>query len=191
MTKREFLRRLRKKLNCDDKDDIIAYYNELIEDKMDKTGLTEEEVIDDLDDIDDIVRKTNEQSGVYQKIKYDEDEIPKKKRKSSSGNILTKILYFPMAIVAFALYLALICLCVSLGLSLGLSGIAMIIFGIINLHTSISQGIIMISLGILSIGLTLIVVPLIYKFVALIITLIKKLYKKIALIITGGVFCEN
>lgn len=191
MTKRELLRRLRKKLNCDDKDDIIAYYNELIEDKMDKTGLTEEEVIDDLDDIDDIVRKTNGQSGVYQKIKYDEDEIPKKKRKSSSGNILTKILYFPMAIVAFALYLALICLCVSLGLSLGLSGIAMIIFGIINLHTSISQGIIMISLGILSIGLTLIVVPLIYKFVALIITLIKKLYKKIALIITGGVFCEN
>ncbi len=191
MTKREFLRRLRKKLNCDDKDDIIAYYNELIEDKMDKTGLTEEEVIDDLDDIDDIVRKTNGQSGVYQKIKYDEDEIPKKKRKSSSGNILTKILYFPMAIVAFALYLALICLCVSLGLSLGLSGIAMIIFGIINLQTSISQGIIMISLGILSIGLTLIVVPLIYKLVALIITLIKKLYKKIALIITGGVFCEN
>ena len=191
MTKRAFLRRLRKKLNCDDKDDIIAYYNELIEDKMDKTGLTEEEVIDDLDDIDDIVRKTNGQSGVYQKIKYDEDEIPKKKRKSSSGNILTKILYFPMAIVAFALYLALICLCVSLGLSLGLSGIAMIIFGIINLHTSISQGIIMISLGILSIGLTLIVVPLIYKLVALIITLIKKLYKKIALIITGGVFCEN
>lgn len=191
MTKREFLRRLRKKLNCDDKDDIIAYYNELIEDKMDKTGLTEEEVIDDLDDIDDIVRKTNGQSGVYQKIKYDEAEIPKKKRKSSSGNILTKILYFPMAIVAFALYLALICLCVSLGLSLGLSGIAMIIFGIINLHTSISQGVIMISLGILSIGLTLIVVPLIYKLVALIITLIKKLYKKIALIITGGVFCEN
>lgn len=191
MTKREFLRRLRKKLNCDDKDDIIAYYNELIEDKLDKTGLTEEEVIDDLDDIDDIVRKTNGQSGVYQKIKYDEDEIPKKKRKSSSGNILTKILYFPMAIVAFALYLALICLCVSLGLSLGLSGIAMIIFGIINLHTSISQGVIMISLGILSIGLTLIVVPLIYKLVALIITLIKKLYKKIALIITGGVFCEN
>lgn len=191
MTKREFLRRLRKKLNCDDKDDIIAYYNELIEDKMDKTGFTEEEVIDDLDDIDEIVRKTNGQSGVYQKIKYDEDEIPKKKRKSSSGNILTKILYFPMAIVAFALYLALICLCVSLGLSLGLSGIAMIIFGIINLHTSISQGVIMISLGILSIGLTLIVVPLIYKLVALIITLIKKLYKKIALIITGGVFCEN
>jgi hypothetical protein len=191
MTKREFLRRLRKKLNCDDKDDIIAYYNELIEDKMDKTGLTEEEVIDCLDDIDDIVRKTNVQSGVYQKIKYDEDEISKKKRKSSSGNILTKILYFPMAIVAFTLYLALICLCVSLGLSLGLSGIAMIIFGIINLQTSISQGIIMISLGILSIGLTLIVVPLIYKLVALIITLIKKLYKKIALIITGGVFCEN
>lgn len=191
MTKREFLRRLRKKLNCDDKDDIIAYYNELIEDKMDKTGFTEEEVIDRLDDIDDIVRKTNGQSGVYQKIKYDEDEIPKKKRKSSSGNILTKILYFPMAIVAFALYLALICLCVSLVLSLGLSGIAMIIFGIINLHTSISQGVIMISLGILSIGLTLIVVPLIYKLVALIITLIKKLYKKIALIITGGVFCEN
>ena len=28
MTKREFLRRLRKKLNCNDKDDIIAYYNE-------------------------------------------------------------------------------------------------------------------------------------------------------------------
>lgn len=191
MTKREFLRRLRKKLNCDDKDDIIAYYNELIEDKMDKTGFTEEEVIDDLDDIDDIVRKTNSQSWVYQKIKYDEDEIPKKKHKSSSRNILTKILYFPMAIVAFALYLALICLCVSLGLSLGLSGIAMIIFGIINLHTSISQGVIMISLGILSIGLTLIVVPLIYKLVALIITLIKKLYKKIALIITGGVFCEN
>lgn len=191
MTKREFLRRLRKKLNCNDKDDIIAYYNELIEDKMDKTGLTEEEVIDRLDDIDDIVRKTNSQSGVYQKIKYDEDEIPKKKHKSSSGNTLTKILYFPMAIVAFALYLALICLCVSLGLSLGLSGIAMIIFGIINLHTSISQGVIMISLGILSIGLTLIVVPLIYKLVALIITLIKKLYKKIALIITGGVFCEN
>ena len=182
MTKREFLRRLRKKLNCNDKDDIIAYYNELIEDKMDKTGLTEEEVIDRLDDIDDIVRKTNSQSGVYQKIKYDEDEIPKKKHKSSSGNILTKILYFPMAIVAFALYLALICLCVSLGLSLGLSGIAMII---------LSQGVIMISLGILSIGLTLIVVPLIYKLVALIITLIKKLYKKIALIITGGVFCEN
>ena len=62
---------------------------------------------------------------------------------------------------------------------------------LIHLSNKGASHIEMISLGILSIGLTLIVVPLIYKLVALIITLIKKLYKKIALIITGGVFCEN
>ena len=45
MTKRKFLRRLRKKLNCNDKDDIIAYYNELIEDKMDKTGLQKKRLL--------------------------------------------------------------------------------------------------------------------------------------------------
>ena len=191
MTKREFLRRLRRELDCKDKDDVIAYYNELIEDKMDRTGMTEEEVIDELDSVEAIVRKTNRAKHSSDKIIYDEVPNKKFKKKKSSGNLLFKILYFPVWFVVAIVTTAIGIAAFALGLSLGCAAVGSIIFGVANLRGSLSQGAVMICVGAIGLGFTLILVPLFYKVLSGIFKCVKNIYKKIIQILTGGAFCEN
>ena len=82
MRKRTFLKELRNRLennNCKDIEDVIQYYDELIEDTIDRTGRSEDDVVYDLGPISEIVaRVTNNRNSEKEyferdnKIHYDE-----------------------------------------------------------------------------------------------------------------------
>ena len=62
MRKREFLRELSERiahLDKGERDNIINYYDELIEDKIERTGAREEQVIYELGTMNDIIRRLN------------------------------------------------------------------------------------------------------------------------------------
>lgn len=83
MRKREFLRRLGQELSHldrDERNDILDYYDELIEDRIEKTGNSESDVIYDLGEIEDIARRVDPTH--RRKFKYEEEEeLPRKKIK--------------------------------------------------------------------------------------------------------------
>ena len=61
MNKVEFLNELSSSLSSlskSERDDLIQYYDELIEDRKERTNQSEEEIIASLGSIDEIVRKT-------------------------------------------------------------------------------------------------------------------------------------
>ena len=93
MNKVEFLNELSSSLSSQ-RDDLIQYYDELIEDRKERTNQSEEEIIASLGSIDEIVRKT---TGIKkEKIVIDDPEIVssyeeiKSKNKSSNNNTILK-----------------------------------------------------------------------------------------------------
>ena len=98
MNKVEFLNELSSSLSSlskSERDDLIQYYDELIEDRKERTNQSEEEIIASLGSIDEIVRKT---TGIKkEKIVIDDPEIVssykeiKSKNKSSNNNTILKI----------------------------------------------------------------------------------------------------
>ena len=109
MRKREFLRRLGQELSHldrDERNDILDYYDELIEDRIEKTGNSESDVIYDLGEIEDIARRVDPTH--RRKFKYEEEEeLPRKKsrrRRSSKSiiGIILSICLIPLWIVIFA-----------------------------------------------------------------------------------------
>ena len=98
MNKVEFLNELSSYLSSlskSERDDLIQYYDELIEDRKERTNQSEEEIIASLGSIDEIVRKT---TGIKkEKIVIDDPEIVssykeiKSKNKSSNNNTILKI----------------------------------------------------------------------------------------------------
>ena len=76
MNKVEFLNELSSYLSSlskSERDDLIQYYDELIEDRKERTNQSEEEIIASLGSIDEIVRKT---TGIKkEKIVIDDPEI--------------------------------------------------------------------------------------------------------------------
>ena len=98
MNKVEFLNELSSSLSSlskSERDDLIQYYDELIEDRKERTNQSEEEIIASLGSIDEIVRKT---TGIKKdKIVIDDAEIVssykeiKSKNKSSNNNTILKI----------------------------------------------------------------------------------------------------
>ncbi len=96
MRKREFLRRLGQELSHldrDERNDILDYYDELIEDRIEKTGNSESDVIYDLGEIEDIARRVDPTH--RRKFKYEEEEeLPRKKsrRRRSSKSVVGIIL---------------------------------------------------------------------------------------------------
>lgn len=204
MKKREFLRKLAKKLDNMKKkevEDIIDYYDELIEDTIERTGKSEEDVIFDLGPIDDIVRKvTRVDSG--EKIRFDEDELsesapqPRVNRKDNSGRtllvILILILLFPLWVAAFATMFSLIVAAIATGISIFISGVHTIIVGIVNLSTATTNSIFSIGFGFILMGIALIIAPLLMKIVSVIYHLFIRFFKWLFKIASGkGKVYEN
>ena len=187
MKKREFLRILNKRIKSKDKEDIINYYDELIEDMMDKNDVSEEEAIDMLEDIDDIVRKANRDSD--SKIIAEETYEAKKNKESDSnvlGKILSIIIFFPFWIVLFSVYFALICTAVGIEIGLGVAGVFSIIYGLVSIAVNINQAIIIIGVGIAVLGVMFIISPIIFKIAKLIFIATKKTFKSISKVLVGG-----
>lgn len=189
MKKREFLRILNKRIKSKDKEDIINYYDELIEDMMDKNGVSEEEAIDMLEDINDIVRKANRNSDSDSKIIAEETYEGKKNKENNSnvlGKILSIIIFFPFWIVLLSVYFALICTAVGIEIGLGVAGVFSIIYGLISIAVNVNQAIIIIGVGIAVLGVMFIISPIIFKIAKLIFIATKKTFKSISKVLVGG-----
>lgn len=195
MRKREFLKKLRIRLKtdgCQEVDDIIEYYDELIEDRIDRTGETEEEVVYSLGTIDEIAVRVNSSNSNQNninndKIYYDEydeskdNEKPASNRSTSKENkklskndsfalgVVIAVITSPLWIGAvFGLGAAIFGISVG-GIAICIGGFACIAYGIPLLASSIGNGAFVIGLGIILIALATIIIPLIIKLIKLII----------------------
>lgn len=175
MNKVEFLNELSSYLSSlskSERDDLIQYYDELIEDRKERTNQSEEEIIASLGSIDEIVRKT---TGIKKdKIVIDDAEIvssykeEESKKKSSSNNTILKVVIIA---ITFPIWIGLVigfigCLIgfFASGVGLGIGGIACLIGSFFALSSSIGDAILYMGCGCILIGLSLIIVPSLIKF---------------------------
>lgn len=195
MRKKEFLRTLDKELSHLDRrerEDILDYYDELIEDTIEKTGKSEGDVIYDLGDIEDIVRRIDPSH--QRRLHYDEVEETRSYRRredrrreencSSSRTtvgIVLLICLFPFWIALFAILFALIVSIIATGISCFAGGLVLVWNGFTVLATATwAQGLFRIGSGLVLVGVTTILAPLLFKIVVgigkLIITFFKWLF---------------
>ncbi len=107
MEKNEFLEELRKRLKGLSKEDLeerIAYYGEMIDDRI-EDGKTEKEAVSDIGEIDDVITDIAKETPMTSLIK----ERVKPKRRLYGWEILVLILgfplWFPLVIVGLVLFL--------------------------------------------------------------------------------------
>lgn len=187
MRKKEFLRQLEKELSHldrDEREDILDYYDELIEDTIEKTGKSEGDVIYDLGEIEDIVRRVDPSH--RRRMRYDEDEEVtshrhrERNRKEeryvrvedkdvssrTTVGIVLLICLSPFWIALFAVLFGLIIAILSIGISCFAGGIVMVWHGCTLFSTALwAQGLFRVGIGIFLAGITLIVAPLLFKIV--------------------------
>ncbi|MDE7263163.1 MAG: DUF1700 domain-containing protein [Anaeroplasmataceae bacterium] len=186
MRKREFLRRLGNELSHldrDERNDILDYYDELIEDTIEKTGKTEGNVIYDLGEIEDIARRVDPSH--RRKIRYEEEDEDRTyhkrreeerktdhKKKRSSGKIgvglVLLICLFPLWITIFALLFSGIVVIASAGIGCFAGGVVCIWHGCTFFASSWAQALFKIGVGVTLIGIVLIVGPLLMKIIVFI-----------------------
>ena len=180
MRKREFLRKLNSRLSHLDRserEDILDYYDELIEDSIDRTGKTEAEVIYDLGELDDIVRRVDPYH--RSKMRYDEFEEEKEKqvdrkrdvprRKEKSGNAASSLWRTLLTILKVIFFIALTIACFVVfisGIGIFFGGIYMIIVSALNFDDGFTITLFRIGVGIGMMGGTCIVIPLILKILS-------------------------
>ena len=193
MNKKEFLDELAYRLSYMDKtekDDIINYYNELIEDGI-ETGKTESEVIADLGSIDNIIKRVdpnNKNKVNDDRIYYDEynektstEKKPENKKLSRNDKLVLGIV---IAAVTFPLWFGLLMgliglligiVCGSIGI--GVAGIACIFSGFAAMSGSFASGLFIAGAGFILMGLDVIIIPLIVKLIKWLIGLVIKFIK--------------
>lgn len=190
MNKKEFLKELRKKLNdekYDDVDGIIDYYDELIEDRIERTNEIEKEVIQELGSIDEIVKKVCGGKSSGGKIKYEEDvileeEAPKvsnEKKKTKNDNsvwlwivilILTSPLWFGLLMAVFGINIAIY----ATGFGIGVASIVCIGLGVFTIFNLFTSGLIFLGIGVILLGVAFIIIPLLAVYSKFLFTLVKK-----------------
>lgn len=190
MNKIEFLKELSYRLNglsTSERDDLVQYYDELIEDKKERTRQSEEEIISSLGSLDDIVRKA---TGIRnEKIIIDDPEIvsssPKStsKKKESDNNTILKII---IIVLTFPLWFGLgagVIGCIigffAAGIGIGGGGIACIIRSFFVLSSSMGEFVLHLGCGCILIGLSLIIVPSLIKFFTFLFREIKSFIEKV------------
>ena len=199
MRKKTFLKELRNRLEknkCKDVDDVIQYYDELIEDTNDRTNRSEDDVVYDLGPISEIVARVtnnrNPENNYFEndnKIHYDElDEAnssvnknTKRKnyysnKKSSNGfKILIGILTMPVWLALIIAYVGVIIGMVISAIALGASSVLCIIHGIAL--AGVGNKFFEIGVGVVLFGVTLFVIPLVIKIVTLLFKILIKIVK--------------
>ena len=190
MRKREFLRRLGDELSHldrDERNDILDYYDELIEDTIEKTGQSEADVIYDLGEIEDIARRVD--PSYRRKIRYEEEEdrprretrrrvheVEHRQRREQRKNLDTKtgigivllICLFPVWIVLFSCLFAAMMSIIGAGIGCFAGGIVCIWNGCTLFTSSWAHAVFRIGIGVTLIGVVLIVGPLLLKLVCFI-----------------------
>ncbi|MCM1557488.1 MAG: DUF1700 domain-containing protein [Anaeroplasma bactoclasticum] len=190
MRKREFLRRLGDELSHldrEERNDILDYYDELIEDTIEKTGQREADVIYDLGEIEDIARRVD--PSYKRKIRYEEEEERprcesrrrtheyehrrRREEKADRGaktgiGIVLLICLFPVWIVLFSCLFAAMMAIIGAGVGCFAGGIVCIWNGGTLFATSWAHAVFRIGIGVTLIGIVLIVGPLLLKIVTFI-----------------------
>ena len=197
MRKREFLRRLGDELSHldrEERNDILDYYDELIEDTIEKTGQREADVIYDLGEIEDIARRVD--PSYKRKIRYEEEEERprresrrrtreyerrnhtyerrnRREERTDSGTktgigIVLLICLFPVWIVLFSCLFAAMIAIIGAGIGCFAGGIVCIWNGSTLFATSWAHALFRIGIGVTLIGVVLIVGPLLLKIVTFI-----------------------
>ena len=176
MRKREFLRKLNSRLSHLDRqerEDILDYYDELIEDSIDRTGKTEAEVIYDLGELEDIVRRVDPYH--RSKMRYDEyeedkeEELKKRskpRRKEQSNGFFKTIWQVILTIVKAILFFAVTFACILIfisGIAAFIGAIYFIIVSVLNFDDGFSITLFRIGFGIAVMVGTCIAIPLIIK----------------------------
>lgn len=179
MNKKEFLSKLQNRLSHlpnYEMVDIINYYDELIEDRVDNSLKSEEEVVNELGSIDDIVKKLGKDNN--SKIVYDENTKQPVKQNDDSKtimNIIIFVLLLPVWITAFSVLIGCVVGVISAGVGIFCSGIGSIIMSLTL--NNITMTIFWIGIGLLLIGVSLVLIPPIVKLINLLISLMKKFLK--------------
>lgn len=176
MRKKEFLKRLSKGLSdCSRKErnDILDYYDELIEDTIDKTGKSEARVIDDLGSISEIIRKVQPEND---KIIYDDPpKCSSKTKKRGFIRTIIAIIFSFIGVIVGIVFVALMISMVAVFISMLAGGAVLAYSGFTLFGSSITVALFRIGTGILSIGLAFLLMPLLIKIVNLIFKALKKI----------------
>ncbi len=175
MRKREFLRELSERISHIEKterENIITYYDELIEDTIDRTGYTEEQVIYNLGTMNEIVRKLNVSNieNNYKKINADdildeevnnveETKVEDTKKEESTKNTNKPVkkernigLYILLIIITFPIWIGLICGILGVTIGVFVGGIAAMFGFVVASIALVISGLAVIVVGILSIS---------------------------------------
>lgn len=148
MRKEEFLKGLNKRLyglKKTDKEDILNYYQELIEDKVENENITEEEVINSLGSLDDIAKRVNPNFEVSEQI----------------TNPVVKVVY---AIILFGIVIGTISLFASI-VGLAVATIFLLVSGLSAIVTEFYSALIWLGAGLILLGILVIAVPASIKLV--------------------------
>ena len=177
MRKKEFIKRLRQEirtLSYREQEDIINYYSELIDDRI-ENGEREEDVIVSLGSIDIIVSEImSDRNKASDNIKY--SPRPTKKVSSGVGKIIIIILLFPVWIVIGSILFALIVAIASSSIALCFSGVFYLIGSIIHIIKDFYVGIIQLGLSLIILAIGLLLLKYGFRLISFLIKKIKSLF---------------
>ena len=189
MTRLEFIKILRKKLNGIPKADLeetLDYYNEILSDKI-EDGMSEADAINSLGSIDDIVNTTLSEISFPKLIK---EKLGLNKKLKTWQIILlasTFYIWIPLSIALFAVLLALYTVLWSGVIVVGAVGASsvacapvMLIWGIIDIFAGdVASGVLFIGFSFLFLGVALLFGVLTKHFAILMVEVCKKIVIKI------------
>ncbi len=161
MDKKTFLHNLASKLSHiskSERDDIINYYNELIEDKIEREGLSEEIVVSELGSIDEIVKRVAKDISDT-RIHYDEAE----EVKENKNDKVKSVILFVVCLIGLLMSISLLISVFASLIGLVVSGIGLFVVGLVNLGVDYLSALYEIGSGLILLGLSIIVIPLIIK----------------------------
>lgn len=200
MLREEFIIKLKNKLSGIPNDDLektIEYYNEIINDKIEE-GVSEEVAVNSLGMLDDIVNNILKEIPI-KKIVIEKLQ-PKRKLKTWEIVLLsvTGIIWIPMLIIFFALILTLyislwsgVITSGALTISTGLTSLTTI-FGVIDIFAgNISSGLVLIGIGLFSLGIAILFGILTIEFSKVMINVCKKIVLKVKELFIGGEKKDN
>ena len=171
MNREEFINALNEKIQNDpDHNEIVSYYYELINDKID-SGMTEEEAIESLGDLDSIVKNIEESKSedVKENINDDSKEAKEEKkekvidntsetkevRQEVSGGRKFAYVLWCIASVIFCIISVVITV---LSISISVAGGGCIVVGIIEMIESPIIGAFVIGVGVFLIGISIVAI---------------------------------
>ncbi len=168
MKKKDFIRELKFKIRKLDKkevEDIISYYSELIDDRIEQ-GENEEDIILSLGSIDLIAKNIFEEKNISNEdIEIVESEIVDNKKAKYNNDttvlkILLLVLLFPLWISLGVFFLTILIIILSVFFAIAVSSIALIASGIFTLIGSFIHFAFNFGAGIIQLGVSFLIIAL-------------------------------